>query len=279
MEEINIKSSAFEQIQRFAPAAQRTEEEMKPIPDNVILNLSHYQVDDYQTCPLKYKYVHILRLPFFHHTIVYGKAIHSAVETYFRHKINDLQITLEDLYKAYETSWRNIGFLSREHEERRFEAGKTSIQKFFEREEASGIVPMLIEEKFSFLQGKNRIAGRWDRIDERDGKIVIVDFKTSEVYDQDSADKRTKDSLQLAIYGMAYEQSCKKLPDFVELHFLESGLVGRSELSEKQLNRAKKMITDSAGGIRNRDYTAQPGYQSCGFCAYTTICPSAVRVS
>ena len=279
IEEINIKSSAIEQIQRFAPTQIRSDVEMNPIPADVILNLSHYQVDDYQTCPLKYKYVHILRLPFFHHTIVYGKAVHSAVELYFRHKINGLQVQLEDLYNAYETSWRNIGFLSREHEERRFEAGKLSIKKFYDREEASGIVPMLIEEKFSFLQDKNRVAGRWDRIDERDGKIVIVDFKTSEVYDQESADKKTQNSLQLAIYGLAYLNTCRKLPDFVELHFLESGLVGRTELKEKQLDKAKKMIVESADGIRKRDYSARPGYKSCRICAYTTICPSAVKVS
>src|ERR1035437_4887167 len=37
------------------------------------LSLSFYQVDDYLTCPLKYKYVHVLRVPIAtHHAIVYG---------------------------------------------------------------------------------------------------------------------------------------------------------------------------------------------------------------
>jgi hypothetical protein len=45
------------------------------------LSLSFYQVDDYLTCPLKYKYAHVLRVPLApHHAIVYGAALHKAVQ-------------------------------------------------------------------------------------------------------------------------------------------------------------------------------------------------------
>ena len=45
-------------------------------PDGPItepLSLSFYQIDDYLTCPLKYKYAHVLRVPLApHHAIIYG---------------------------------------------------------------------------------------------------------------------------------------------------------------------------------------------------------------
>ena len=50
------------------------------------LSLSFYQVDDYLTCPLKYKYAHVLRVPLApHHAIVYGAALHKAVQL-FHHR-------------------------------------------------------------------------------------------------------------------------------------------------------------------------------------------------
>jgi len=277
LDEVTVKTGAEEKIHRFAPVSGSTAPVSGPIPESSILNLSHYQVDDYNTCPLKYKYVHVLRLPFFHHTIVYGKAVHAAVETYYRHKINGIPVTLDTLTRAYTEAWRNIGFLSREHEERRFESGIQAIRRFFEREEQTDQIPKYVEEPFSFMLDHTRMAGRWDRIDDRDGRIVVVDFKTTEIYQQEAADKRAETSLQLAIYAMAYQKICGHMPHHLELHFLESGLIGRADVTEKILKKAEDKITLAAEGIRKRDYTATPHYQACRFCAYSGICPSAVK--
>ena len=277
VDEVNVKARAEERIHRFAPVKQSVVENPAPIAESSILNLSHYQVDDYLTCPLKYKYVHILRLPFFHHTIVYGKAVHAAVETYFRYKINEMPVTLEMLNKAYKEAWRNIGFLSREHEERRYEAGLAAIQRFYSSEQKNPVTPKFVEEPFSFLLEMNRMSGRWDRIDEREEGIVIVDFKTSAVFQQDAADKRARESLQLSIYTMAYEQICGCRPRMLELHFLETGLIGRVDVTEKLLQKAREKILKAAEGIRRRDYTAIPSYMACQYCAYSGICPSAVK--
>ena len=276
---VNVKAGPEERIRRFAPDAENQAAVPASIPATSILNLSHFQIDDYQTCPLKYKYVHILRVPILpHHTVIYGKALHAAVELYHRSKTAGTAVRLEDLHRAYEGAWKNTGFLSREHAERRFEAGKRAIQAFLEREERSGIVPILVEESFNFMVEKNRISGRWDRIDEREGRIVIIDFKSSEVYQQKAADQRAKDSLQLAIYTMAYQRMSGRTADRVELHFLESGLVGSAGVTEKMLVDAEKTITASAAGIRARNYTAKPSYLACQYCAYTDVCPSAMRV-
>ncbi|NQT27915.1 PD-(D/E)XK nuclease family protein, partial [candidate division KSB1 bacterium] len=278
IDEVAVKSSAEEKIHRFAPVDPTQNNESLPLDDETILNLSHYQVDDYLTCPLKYKYAHVLRLPFFHHTLVYGKAVHAAVETYYRHVINHIPVQYEDLKKSYTDAWHNIGFLSREHEERRFSAGLEALTNFFQHEEQAGIVPCSVEEKFRFMLNHIRMAGRWDRIDDRNGQIVIVDFKTSEVYLQDAADKRTKDSLQLAIYSLAYEQTHGQLPDSLELHFLQTGLIGSATPTAKSLQKFTDKIEKAATGIRHRDYSANPGYQTCKYCAYSTICPSAAKV-
>ncbi len=276
---VNIKAKPEERIHRFAPSPEGLVEILKPIPDDKVLTLSYFQIDDYLTCPLKYKYVHVLRVPILpHHTVIYGKALHAAIEFYHRQKTIGAVLKLEDLIQVYERAWKSIGFLSREHEERRFEAGKEALRNFFEREEASNVIPKLVEEKFSFVIKMNRMEGRWDRVDERNGSIIIMDFKSSEVYRQDAADRRTKESLQLAIYALAYSKVFDRIPDRVELHFLESGLVGSAEVTEKMLEKSEEKILEAAEGIRSRNYSPAPKYQACKYCAYVDVCPSAMRV-
>ena len=275
---VTVKARAEERIHRFAPSPDESSEAMVAIPPDRILTLSHFQVDDYLTCPLKYKYVHILRVPILpHHSIVYGKALHTAIEFYHTQKINGASVRIEDLILVYQGAWKNLGFISREHEERRFEGGKEALSRFLAGEETSSIVPKLVEERFSFVLGQNRMEGRWDRVDSRPEGTIIVDFKSSEIYQQDAADKRAKESLQLAIYSLAYQKTFGDLPAFVELHFLESGLIGRAPVTKKMLDDTEEKIQNAAMGIRNREYTARPGYQNCRFCAYADVCPSVTR--
>jgi DNA helicase II / ATP-dependent DNA helicase PcrA len=275
---VAVRANAEERIRRFAPVRDAGIDPFSPVPDDKVVTLSHYQVDDYLTCPLKYKYVHILRVPILeHHTVVYGKSLHKAIEFYHAHRLQDVPVSLDDLVRVFEGAWKSVGFLSRAHEEQRFEAGKKALRTFFESEEATGVVPALVEERFSFMLGNNRVEGRWDRVDERDEGVVIVDFKSSEVYQQEAADLRAKESLQLAIYAMAYLKAFERIPALTELRFLESGLIGRAEVTAKRLEKTEEKILEAASGIRGRQYTASPGYQNCRFCAFADVCPSAVR--
>jgi DNA helicase-2/ATP-dependent DNA helicase PcrA len=210
-----------------------------------------------------------------HHAVVYGSAIHQAVQEYLRRKAEDRKINLDELVSVFEATWVSEGFLTREHEEQRFEAGKTALKRFFEQEEASGSTPAYIEKEFCFFVDNNRIIGRWDRVDEGNGGTRIVDYKSSQVHTQQDADKRTKQSLQLHIYALAYQRTFGKTPDSVELHFLESGLVGRHEVTEGEMEDATERIKDSAEGIRARRFDAAPEYMSCQYCAYNSICPSS----
>ena len=272
-----FKSSALEVIRRSAGVEpEKLSPVARPIPPGETLTLSHLQVDDYETCPLKYKYVHILRVPIMrHHAVVYGSAIHRAVQEYLRRKAAGVKMTLDEFLRVFESSWVSEGFLTREHEEQRFQAGKEALTKFFEDEERGGVAPTYVEKEFCFFIGNNRVIGRWDRVDERADGARIVDFKSSQVHSQKDADKRTKESLQLHIYALAYQRAFQKTPLAVELHFLGSGLVGRHEVAEADLQDATERISDAARGIRAREFEAAPEYMSCQYCAYNGICPSS----
>jgi len=270
-----FKASALEAIELFAPPPKGHMLSERIIPEDEILNLSYYQVNDYLTCPLKYKYIHILKVPIMqHHTVVYGAALHKAVQFYHLQKLHGRPVTAEDLIRVYEENWSGEGFIDRDHEERRFAKGREALKAFFKREGASGIVPTFIEREFGFIKGNNRIRGRWDRVDVIDGEVIVIDYKSSEVKDQKDADKKAKGSLQLQIYAIAYNDMEGKLPDRVELRFLESGLTGTAKPGPKELEKTLDKISQSAHGIRNAEYQAKPEYNTCRFCAYSEVCPS-----
>ena len=295
--------SPMERLAAFEPSVPATEPGREEVDGP--LSLSFYQVDDYLTCPLKYKYVHVLRVPIApHHSIVYGSALHQAVQEFHRRAAKGYVMSEDELLGAFERAWSNEGFLTREHEEARLAAGQAALRRFREDQLQPGaVVPAYVERDFSFLLDGDRIRGRMDRVDiERmpadqahDGagerqladvtspslpglypeRVTITDYKSSDVRDPAKARERARDSLQLQIYAMAYQAESGRLPDAVQLWFLESGLVGRTEVDERRLEKARTSIRRAAAGIRARDFAATPEYIACGYCAFRDICPSS----
>ncbi len=276
------------------------------------LMLSFYAIDDYLTCPLKYKYAHLLRVPLSpHHSIIYGSALHAAVaEFHKRHAKGDV-MTEEDLYASFVRAWSNEGFLSREHEEARLAAGREALHRFRQEQLAPGaVVPAYVEREFSFLLDGDRVRGRFDRVDivpRGDGdpgsaslsaddgadgdpaadvveptlqlapeRVTITDYKSSDVRDPVKARQRAKESLQLSIYAMGYEAMTGRLPDTVALHFLESGLVGAAPVNRKRIDKARDSIRTAAAGIRARAFEPKPDFLACTWCAFRDICPSSM---
>jgi DNA helicase-2/ATP-dependent DNA helicase PcrA len=300
--------SPLERLTGFQPAATPAEPGREPVEGP--LSLSFYQVDDYLTCPLKYKYVHVLRVPIApHHSIVYGSALHQAVQEFHRRQARGYVMSEDELIAAFERAWSNEGFLTREHEEARLAAGRAALRRFREGQLLpEAVVPAYVEKDFTFSLDGDRIRGRMDRVDvERlpadstdptavsdtptpalqadtatptlpgphPERVTITDYKSSDVRDPVRARERARDSLQLQIYAMAYQAETGRLPDALQLWFLESGLVGRVEVEEKKLEKARESIRRAAKGIRARQFGASPDYIACGYCAFRDICPAS----
>jgi DNA helicase-2/ATP-dependent DNA helicase PcrA len=270
-----FKAKPIEALTRHAPLPERPAAALVPLPPDAELLVSHNQVDDYRTCPLKYQYVHLLRIPLRqHHAVVYGSALHKAVEFYLRRRVAGNYTSQEDFLRAFDDAWRNEGFLTREHEEQRKQAGVAALTRFYHEEEASGQKPKSVEGEFIFALGPTRVRGRFDRVDDTPEGAVIVDYKSSDVTEPKAADKRARESLQLKMYALAHQQATGELPARVELRFLESGLAGRHTPTAEDLADARTAIEEAAAGIRARQFEATPGYQTCRYCAYNQICPS-----
>ncbi len=112
-----------DRLAAFERSAARPDVARVPIDEP--LSLSFYQIDDYLTCPLKYKYAHVLRVPLApHHAIVYGAALHKAVQLFHHHHARGHVMSEAELDEVFASAWSNEGFVSREHEEARLVAGR-----------------------------------------------------------------------------------------------------------------------------------------------------------
>ena len=271
------------------------------------LVLSFYQVDAYLTCPLKYRYLHVMRVPIApHHAIVYGAALHLAVSEFHRRHARGEVMTEAALVAAFEAAWSNEGFISREHEEARLDAGRRALRRFRAEQLAPGaVVPAYVEREFSFTLDGDRVRGRMDRVDVLPlaggevppggasiavqaadvvastlpllhERVVITDYKSSDVRDPARARERARESLQLTIYAMAWQAETGRLPDAVALSFLESGLVGTADVDTARVETGVAAIRTAAAGIRAGAFEPSPSYMACSWCAFRDVCPASV---
>ena len=268
-----LRTSAFEEIKRYGLGSP--EDKIPPqFKVRDVLTLSYFQVEDYLTCPLKYKFRHLLRVPVLpHHSLVFGRVLHTTIHSFLKKRLAGEEPGEKELLEDYESLWVNEGFLSREHEELRKKAGREALVCFYRREEASGLSPAFLEKSFKWQQEKINFIGRWDRIDIREGEAVIIDFKATEVKNQKEADKRVADSLQMDLYALSFCKTQDMPLRETQLHFLESDLVGRARKGEKEMGRAWEKVKQAEQGIRARDFTARPDFHNCFYCEYKTICP------
>jgi DNA helicase-2/ATP-dependent DNA helicase PcrA len=277
------KTRALEALARHQPEPEPAGATVARLPDDEMLRLSFAQMDDYRTCPLKYRYVHILRVPLLtHHRVVYGSAVHKAVQQHFRARLEGRPFSEDDLVSAFRAAWISEGFLSREHEEQRLRAGEESLRRFYRAEAGSPLRPTAVEKEFAFYVPEQagagtKVAGRYDLVVEKDGHVTILDFKTGAVDDLEAAQKRARDSQQLDIYALAHLRTLGRLPDRVELRFLETGLVGGKRPTLEEAAATEAAIRETSAAIRRREFPARPSFMACGQCAFRDICPYTAR--
>ena len=241
------------------------------------LTLSFSQIDEYLTCPERYRLRYDIGIPTpAHHALSYGSAIHQAIAAFHTAHARGRLLTEDELIAELRKAWQADGFLSREHEDARFAAGADALRRFRTQQITSGDGPPdAVERSFSFRLEHDEIRGRIDRIDGLAGEAVITDYKSSDVRDQKRADTKARDSLQLQVYALAHEASTGSLPRRVQLHFVDSGLIGSDVPTPQRLAKAREKLTTAADSIRARKFDPKPSSIACGYCPFRTICSAS----
>jgi DNA helicase II / ATP-dependent DNA helicase PcrA len=240
------------------------------------LTLSFSQIDEYLTCPERYRLRYDIGIPTpAHHALSYGTAIHQAIAAFHEAQARGAPLSEAELVGELRRAWQQDGYLSREHEEARFAAGADALRRFRAQQVATGAAPQAIERPFTFRLGCDEIRGRIDRIDEKADGAVITDYKSSDVRDQKRADAKARESLQLQVYALAHQAQTGAIPTRVQLHFVESGVVGSAQPTQRGLDKATHKLIATADAIRERKFEPKPSAITCGYCPFRTICSAS----
>ncbi len=278
-ERLSARLAAYEELQRFEVAPSEADGPLPALGPDDVLTVSYSDIDDYRRCPLLYRFKHVLRIPVLPSpAMIYGLALHEAVRDYLRRKREGDTPGLADLQGTFRAAWLAEGFISPEHESERFQAGLDALRRFHEGEQVAE-APDLVEQRFSFMLGRDRVVGRWDRVDQGAEGAEVIDYKSSAIDEGgDRPQQLANQDLQLRLYALAYERMYGARPARASLHFLETGGRGTIEPSDADMSVVRTLVTSVATKIRDRAFTAAPakGIKTCLECAYHQICPSSL---
>ena len=118
--------------------------------------------------------------------------------------------------------------------------------------------------------GDYTLKGKIDRIDERDGGVEIVDYKTNEIVPTKlTADQKE----QLLIYQMATEFVLHENPVALTYYYLTENKPISFKGTPEELTALRERITTTIVAIRRGDFAADPSPQKCRQCDFKSICP------
>ncbi|HEX7077949.1 MAG TPA: ATP-dependent DNA helicase [Candidatus Eisenbacteria bacterium] len=257
------KAVTRETVPRERPLAR------EPLP------LSYQRLEDYETCPLKYRLLHALAVdPILtvDHRVNFGNAVHQAVAAAHRRRLQGATPSVEELIDVFRSTWRSEGYRNEEHERQRFAQGVEALREFHAREIASGPPASAVERHFRVKLEDVVITGSMDRVDEGADGVTLVDYKTSESDGEEKADEASRKSLQLSVYALAYRELTGRLPDRLELRYVLTGVAGVSGCDEDRVARARAKIEEVAASIRAGAFEARPDERRCSICACRPVC-------
>lgn len=256
------------------------------LPDH----FSYSQLAAFEKCPLQYKFAFILKIPTRGKAVFsFGKTMHAVLHQFLKmanegngkkqenlfgtKPLDKAQGDLNSLIRLYEKNWIDEWYESKKQKEDYYKKGKDILKEFYK--DFSKNPPKILrinnalalELPFHLKVGEYAIKGQIDRIDDNDGKIAIVDYKSGT-----AKDKIEKD--QLLIYQIAAEEIFKLKPAELIYHYINDNKKASFLGSEKEKIAQKEKILLEIEEIKKSNFDPTPGWQ-CAFCDFNGICEFA----
>lgn len=246
------------------------------------LRLSATACEDYLSCPLKYKFQHVLKIPAAPQAaLTFGNLMHASVRRYFelrRERAPGLP-AFADIEQFYTGRWSSSGYDDEYQEETYRQAGLDQLRAFVEKHNALAFDPAKIQMEKNFEMELEGIVleGRIDQIDEipKNGatspvtEVELIDYKTGRARTEKDAQK----SLQLSVYALAAKKVLALRPARVTLYNLTTNEAASAARTPQDLNDAMDKIRSAAADILAGHFPATPGF-ICRWCHYQPICPA-----
>ncbi len=261
---------------RTAAQAARAEPSLEPfLPkrgDGLVLSAS--DIETYRTCPLKYKFARVFRIPS-EPTINqrFGILVHQVLERY--HRGDPARSgSMDELLGLLEAGWRRGGFGGTDQERQLHEKATTALHRYHERFRAEPSEPIWFEKPFSFRMGHHTLRGRVDRVDRLpDGRFELIDYKTG----RPRSASQLREDVQLSLYAVGAREAWHVDAERQSYHYVlddEKVPVPTDDIDRDWISET---VSEVASGILAQGFEPTPSYAACSICDFRIACPAAER--
>ncbi len=260
-----------------------------------LTKVSPARLATFADCPRRYRLAYLDRPtpqrtgPWAHSTL--GAVVHNALRALF--DVPPARRTPERAAALLSEHWQDAGFADADQAATYRARAKEWVAEYVEHHDVTSD-PVGIERWVSAPVNPEPgrpasmiIEGRADRIDQRGGELVIVDYKTGR---RAPDEHEARGSQALAMYAVAAERTLRRPCRKVELHHLPSGTVAEAthtpESLQRHLHRAEetaedvRLATDTldAGGDADVLFPARPD-RRCAWCDFRPSCEAGQQAA
>jgi DNA helicase II / ATP-dependent DNA helicase PcrA len=252
------------------------------------LLLSATDIETYRTCPLKYKFARVFRIPS-EPTINqrFGILVHQVLERFHgpsvpspegrslrRPEGETANPGLPELLGLLEAGWRRGGFGDSE-EERQLRAKATqALVRYHDRALDEDGEPVWFERSFQFRMGPHLLRGRVDRVDRLpDGGYELIDYKTG----RPKTAAQLREDVQLSLYAVGAREAWQLEAAQQAYYYVLDDQKVPVERTDEDRDWITDTVLEVADGIQSQGFEPTPSYAACSMCDYRIACPAAER--
>jgi DNA helicase-2/ATP-dependent DNA helicase PcrA len=254
------------------------------------LALSASDIHTYRSCPLRYKFARVLRIPT-EQTVHqrFGIVVHQVLERYHA----DGGGTLEQMLALLDAGWRRAGFGDSERDRELFDKARDALTRYHARLGGEGAPqPVWFERQFDFRLGPHHLRGRVDRVDcvgaaapgtgedrvpdpggaeVARGDYELIDYKTS----RPKTAEQLHDDIQLSLYALAAREDWGLESSRQAYYYVLDDLKVPVARDERDAEWVTGVVLEVGEGILAQEFEPTPSHAACSICDYRIVCPAA----
>jgi CRISPR/Cas system-associated exonuclease Cas4 (RecB family) len=237
--------------------------------------LSASDIFVYRSCPLRYKFARVLRIPTpqtVHQR--FGIVVHQVLERFHSESGNGTRARMLELLDA---GWRRAGFGDGERDRELFEKAQTALSRYHERLRDQDSEPVWFERQFDFRVGPHHVRGRVDRVDRVAGdagsepEYELIDYKTS----RPKTAEQLSDDVQLSLYALAANEDWQLPSSRQAYYYVLDDLKVPVRRDADDAESVTDVVMAVGEGVLAQEFEPTPSPAACSMCDYRIVCPAA----
>lgn len=267
----------------FEPAAARAPP--APAPPTTRDYISFSAIRTYQQCPLRYFFKYIAGLPeeSVSAHLLFGSAIHRAVEHHFRRLLEgEPAPSRDELIAHYREGWNDRSAPIRFSKDDNADSFNVLADRMLQAFAASSIARpagriLAVEETLrgNVIPGLPDVLGRVDLILETPDELVISDWKTSRArYSQDQVEDSTEQLLLYSELAKEFAPGKRMRLEFAVLTKTKEVQIDQHSAAADPLrvDRIKRIVERVWRAIEAEHFYPAPSTMNCGGCPFRDPC-------